>query len=120
MVGAFFGNHPTSLLQQDLREHPGRNSLAKPGVGADQVVADNGRSLTGKVGGAEPYVTVLKDGWFYVGCYKDKMYESGDKYGNGKFKFNTGWSNVSIAKYLEIVLDEKQEKMTPTRCFEFC
>merc|ERR1719265_752760 len=42
-----------------------------------------------------------------------------DKFGNGKFKYKDQ-ADVSIARYSEIVLEEKQQAMTPTICFEFC
>merc|ERR1719502_568524 len=91
--------------------HPGRDSFAKPGVGRDQELAGG---TTGKVGGTEPYVTVLKDGWFEVGCYTDAMLEFGDKYGNNKFKYKMGEStNVSIAKYSELILKDEKKPMTP-------
>merc|ERR1719160_1071608 len=70
-----------SRLRGPADTHPGRDSLAKPGVGIDQVKKDEGKSTIGKVEGKEPYITVLKDGWFQVGCYMDAMLEFGDKYG---------------------------------------
>jgi len=101
--------------------HPGRDSLAKPGVGKEQEVADNGRSQIGTVTGSEPYVTVLKDGFFEVGCYHDAMLEFGDKYGNNADKYNMADTvDVSIALYSELVLKDEQSPMTPTICFEFC
>jgi len=110
-------------LRGSRSNHPGVDSLAKPGVGVEQTRADNGRSLSGKVSGKDPYVTVLKDGWFYVGCYTDAMLEFGDKYGKNKYKYKMGGidgGNVSIARYSELVLKQKQEKMTPQICYEFC
>jgi hypothetical protein len=104
-------------------EHPGRESFSVPGAGADQTLKDEGRSLTGSVGGEEPYVTVLKDGWFEVGCYFDRMLTAGDKFGNDADQYKMGATesvNVSIALYDELILDEDKESMTPTVCFEFC
>jgi len=109
-----------SFLQLVAPEHPGRNSLAKPGVGIEQVPADNGRSVIGQISGQEPYVTVLKDGFFEVGCYYDAMLHFADMYGKGKFKYNMASTNTSIALYSELVLKDEQQPMTPTLCFQFC
>jgi len=98
-------------------EHPGRESFAIPGAGAAQTLAEG--ASTGTVNGEEPFVTVLKDGFFEVGCYYDSMNINADKYGNGKFKYKD-LANVSIARYSELVLDEDKKAMTPTICFEFC
>jgi len=101
-------------------EHPGVESFAVPGAGATQTMADEGLSTPGSVDGQEPYVTVLKDGWFEVGCFFDTMLSSGDLYGNDKDKYKMGNANVAIALYDELLLDEDKEPMTPTVCFEFC
>mmetsp|Transcript_48241 Transcript_48241/g.112884 ORF Transcript_48241/g.112884 Transcript_48241/m.112884 type:complete len:475 (+) Transcript_48241:79-1503(+) len=74
-------------------------------------------------GGAisEPFVTVMKDGFYNVACVKDYMYSFGDKYGDGKFAYAVAdLSNVSIVHYDTHVLKEDREPMTPTTCFEFC
>lgn len=109
-----------SLFQQP--EHAGRNSFAKPGVGADQKLADNGLSEHGQVGGEEPFVQVLKDGYFEVGCYFDSMLEFGDKYGDDKDKYGSKAShaNVAVAKYADLVLKDEQKQIKPSLCFEFC
>jgi len=65
-------------------------------------------------------VTVLKDGFFEVGCFFDTMLSAGDLYGNDKDKYNMGHANVAIALYDELLLDADKEPMTPTVCFEFC
>jgi hypothetical protein len=101
-------------------EHPGRESFAVPGAGATQTMADEGKSTKGSVDGQEPYVTVLKDGFFEVGCFFDTMLSAGDLYGNDKDKYNMGHANVAIALYDELLLDADKEPMTPTVCFEFC
>jgi len=101
-------------------EHPGRESFAVPGAGATQTLADEGMSTTGSVGGQEPYVTVLKDGFFEVGCFFDTLLTAGDKFGNDKDKYNMAMQDVSIALYDELLLGENKEPMTPTVCFEFC
>merc|ERR1719265_2535130 len=110
----------SSFRGRKAPEHPGRESFAVPGAGATQVVADEGKSTRGTVDGEEPYVTVLKDGFFEVGCYFDTMLSAGDLYGNDKDKYNMGHANVAIALYDELLLDEDKEPMTPTVCFEFC
>jgi len=116
----------SSLLQvgnfrgRKAPEHPGRESFSVPGAGGTQVLKDEGRSTTGSVDGQEAYVTVLKDGFFEVGCYFDRMLSHGDKYGNDADKYKMSSSDVSIALYDELILDENKESMTPTVCFEFC
>jgi len=101
-------------------EHAGRNSLAKPGVGANQVVAKGGAH--GKVDGQEPFVKVLKDGYFEVGCYRDSMLEFGDKFGDEKDKYGpvASHANVAIVKYSELVEKTAQKEMTARTCYEFC
>lgn len=106
-----------ALMQPD--DHPGRESFSVPGAGIDQVLKDEGKSTHGTVDGTEPFVTVLKDGWFEVGCFKDVMNEKGDKFGNEKDKYNS-IGDTSIARYEELVLKDEQKSMTPTVCFEFC
>merc|ERR1719272_2348193 len=110
----------SSLRGGQPPEHPGRESFAVPGAGADQVMADEGKSTPGSVDGQEPYVTVLKDGFFEVGCFFDTLLSAGDMHGNDADKYNMGITGVSIALYDELVLDENMEPMTPTVCFEFC
>jgi hypothetical protein len=102
-------------------EHEGVASMAVPGVGAVQSLADD-ISGTGTVNGEEIYVKVLKDGFSVVGCFDDAMLEFGDKFSNGKFKYGSSAasSNISIAKYDELVHDDDQQAMTPEVCFEFC
>jgi len=74
------------------------------------------------VNGQEPFVKVLKDGFFEVGCYNDGMLEHSDKFGGNKDKYGSSAQmvNVSIAKYRELVLDSEEEAMTPRVCYEFC
>merc|ERR1719265_1486871 len=56
-----------------------------------------------------------------MACYKDNMYENGDKFGNGKYVYEIGAShNVSIVHYTEVVPREDQKAMTHEVCFEFC
>jgi len=116
----------TALFQR-APEHPGRDSFALPGAGGEQVLKSEGKSTMGEVKeagqlrgkGQEVFVTVLKDGFWEVGCYKDAMLSTADKYGNDKDKYNNQ-AGISIALYNELVLDEKKQPMTPTVCFEFC
>jgi len=91
------------------KRYPSLLQKAKlPGAGMDPV------SIT-------PYDVVLKDGYMHVGCFKDKMHEYGDKFGNNKFSYNLEESaNVSIIRYKEMVLTDKQEPLTHTVCFKFC
>jgi len=117
---ALFWSRPqTSFLQ-------GGPSMAVPGSGVVQKLADNGRSETGTVTSAEkweevdPFVKVFKDGWSLTGCFKDQMHEFGDMYGDNKDQFRHASTNVSIVKYKEVVLKEKQVAMTPKKCYEFC
>jgi len=110
----------TSSNVSRAQEHPGRESFSVPGAGTTQKLADNGLSETGTVAGEEPFVTVLKDGFFEVGCFTDAMNEFGDKFGDEKDKYGKMSGDTSIVRYSEIVLKEKQVSMTPTVCFEFC
>lgn len=110
----------TSSNVSRVREHPGRESFSVPGAGTTQKLADNGLSEMGTVAGDEPFVTVLKDGYFEVGCFTDAMNEFGDKFGDEKDKYGAIAGDTSIVRYTEIVLKEKQVAMTPTVCFEFC
>jgi len=115
-----------SLLQASSPEEKEEEemvvSLAKPGAGANQTIKSEGASQMGKVEGLEPYVSVFKDGFFSVGCFMDKMVRDYDKFGNEKDRYHdmAKFNNVSIVSYNELVLKEKQEKMTPRTCFEFC
>merc|ERR1719316_556507 len=100
--------------------------MAVPGSGVVQTLADNGRSKSGFVTSAdkwedvEPFVKVFKDGYSLVGCIKDQMHDFGDMYGDNKDQYREGNLNVSIVKYSEVVLKEKQVPMTPKKCYEFC
>lgn len=109
-------------LFQRAPEHEGRNSFAKPNVGGDQKLADNGLSEHGTVSGQEPFVKVLKDGYFEVGCYHDSMLEFGDKFGDDKDKYGSkaSYANVAVAKYADLVLKDEQKSVKPSICFEFC
>jgi len=111
-----------SLLQ-------GGPSMAQPGAGRGQEMKDEGRSTMGQVVDndfeepdevLEPYFKVFKDGYSFTLCAKDDMYDFGDKYGDNKDQYKQDHLNVSIVKYSEIVLKEKQKAMTPKICFEFC
>jgi len=111
----------SSKVKSAALEHPGRESFAIPGAGVDQTLKDEGRSTLGSIDGTEPYVTVMKDGYFEVGCFNDDMNVYGDKFGNGKFNYKQGSvSNTSIVHYAEIIPKEDREKITINRCFEFC
>jgi len=68
-----------------------------------------------------PYEEVLKDGFMPIDCVKDKLFLSGDKFGDGKFSYKLeNVSNVSIVHYTEIVPKEDRKPMTQKVCFEFC
>jgi len=79
---------------------------------------ENPGSGLGKI---EPFVKILKDGFVSTGCVKDKMFEHGDKFGDGKFNYRLGEiSNVSIVHYTDVIAKEDRLPMTPTVCFDFC
>merc|ERR1719235_2037167 len=68
-----------------------------------------------------PFQTVLKDGYYYVDCFKDHMYYFGDKFGDHKYDYALGGvSNVSIVNYDDMVPKQDQEPMTQATCFAFC
>jgi len=105
-----------------LQENPYDESLVLPGAGSAQTVKSEGDSKMGEVNGLEPMLNVYKDGFWSVGCFMDKMFANYDKYGDNKDRYHKDaqYVNVSIAGYKELVLKEKQEKMTPRVCFQFC
>jgi len=72
-------------------------------------------------GDIEPFVEVLKDGFFETACIKDYMYLHGDAHGGNKHEYKLkAFSNVSIVHYKDIVPSEDQKKMDQEVCFEFC
>jgi hypothetical protein len=85
----------------------GTKRLDNPGAGMDPKAI-------------EPYATVLKDGFWFVDCVKDRLLEHGDKFGNNKFAYEMESSKVSIVRYLEHVAKEHRSPMTHEVCFEFC
>jgi len=64
---------------------------------------------------------VYKDGYFHVRCMMDKMEKSADWHDElqREHLYNIH-TNVSIVRYTDRVDVEKQEKMTPKVCFDFC
>lgn len=121
---AQFGLQPgvAALLQGEPK--PPERPYAKPGIGANQTLKDEGRSKMGEVYDGEtfvePFVTVYKDGFWQVGCLKDTMFEAAEKFGDNKFKYKKDMINISVAVYDDLVLKEKQKPMMPQVCFEFC
>jgi len=65
--------------------------------------------------------TVYKDGYFHLRCMMDKMLTAADWHDElqREHLYNID-TNVSIVKYTDRVDVEKQQKMTPSICFEFC
>merc|ERR1719398_176136 len=65
--------------------------------------------------------TVYKDGYFHVRCMMDKMETAADWHDElqREHKYNID-TNVTIVRYTDRVDVEKQQKMTPSICFEFC
>jgi hypothetical protein len=100
-------------------------SMAQPASGATQVLADNGRDQIGTISSAEkgevvtPFLKVFKDGYSFAMCATDGMYDYSDKYGENKDQYKSNY-NVSIVRYEDIVLKDKQEPMSPKKCYEFC
>jgi len=89
------------------------------GPGAVQTAAGGGAD--GTVDGVAPANNVYKDGYWSVGCKGDAMIKIGDKFGNGKFKYDIGRvANTSVVRYDMVVERDSQESMTPKVCFEFC
>jgi len=69
----------------------------------------------------DPYQVVLKDGYLHYGCLVDKLYETGDKFGNNKFNYKLGNTlNISIVHYADFAPPEDQKPMTHDVCFKFC
>jgi len=69
----------------------------------------------------EPYVTVQHDGFSEIGCYKEYLYEFGDKFGSNKNQYEyEEMGNSSIVRYEDIVPKEDRELMTHEVCFRFC
>lgn len=68
-----------------------------------------------------PFDVVLKDGFMYVECVRDLLFEKGDKFGNNRLSYTLGdVANVSIVHYNDLVASEDREPMTHEVCFEFC
>merc|ERR1719240_1043145 len=68
-----------------------------------------------------PFENSYMDGFYMMGCVKDDMLLTGDKFGDGKFSYKLGSeSNVSIVLYSEMVPKEDAEPMTHEVCFAFC
>jgi hypothetical protein len=69
----------------------------------------------------EGFVTIYKDGYFHVRCMMDEMFKIANYHDEltrvHEYKVTT---NVSIVKYADRVDIEKQQKMTPRTCFDFC
>lgn len=110
------------VCYEPVEDNEAASSRAMPGVGAKQTLADNDLDVPGTVGGEEVAVRVLKDGFFEVGCFNDAMVEHADKFGNDKDQYGYlgEYTNVSVAKYKELILEDRQKAMTPRVCFEFC
>jgi len=106
------------MMTSALQKHPGEDSYALPGSGGEQKLAEGG--AIGTVAGEEPFATVLKDGFWEVGCYTDKMVMTGDKFGDEKDKYKGEGGGVSIANYEDLIDDADKKPMTPTICYEFC
>jgi len=69
----------------------------------------------------EPFVKVLKDGFYEVACVADYMFTHGDKFGDHSDEYLVGdVSNVSIVHYAAHVAAEDKEEMTHEVCFSFC
>merc|ERR1719247_2879001 len=64
---------------------------------------------------------VYKDGYFHLRCMMDKMETAADWHDElqREHLYNVH-TNVSIVRYTDRVDVEKQQKMTPSVCFEFC
>lgn len=69
----------------------------------------------------EGFITIYKDGYFHVRCMMDEMFKIANYHDEltrvHEYKVKT---NVSIVKYADRVDVEKQVKMTPRICFDFC
>jgi len=68
-----------------------------------------------------PYQIVLKDGYLFVGCLADRLFEEGDKFGANKMTYKVGDTlNVSIVHYKDAVPAEDRKRMNYDVCFKFC
>merc|ERR1719482_1628971 len=91
-----------------------------PTAGATQEAAD-GSGADGTAKDAAANDKVFKDGYWYVDCKSDGMYDKGDKFGDGAQRFEGGYTyGTSIVRYDVINDRENQEPMTPQVCFDFC
>lgn len=91
-----------------------------PGAGMTQAPAD-GSGPDGTVDGAAVNTGIFKDGYWFVDCKTDAMYDQGDKHGDGASRFEGGLTHgTSIVRYDVIHDRETQKPMTPQVCFDFC
>jgi transcription elongation factor Elf1 len=76
-----------------------------------------GAGMDASLGG----IKVYKDGYFHLRCMMDKMETAADWHDElqREHLYNVH-TNVSIVRYTDRVDVEKQQKMTPSVCFEFC
>eukprot|EP00746_Dinoflagellata_sp_MGD_P168317 gnl/MRDRNA2_/MRDRNA2_99686_c0_seq1.p1 gnl/MRDRNA2_/MRDRNA2_99686_c0~~gnl/MRDRNA2_/MRDRNA2_99686_c0_seq1.p1 ORF type:complete len:834 (+),score=224.73 gnl/MRDRNA2_/MRDRNA2_99686_c0_seq1:63-2564(+) len=117
-VAAFWAKRGIMLLQEEPAEEP-EPSMAKPGAGANQVLADHPLEKSGSVNNVESMLKVFKDGFYPVRCLTDAMEMTSDKFGNNMFDY-ADTSNVSIVRYSEIIAKPFQKPMTPEVCYQFC
>jgi hypothetical protein len=66
-----------------------------------------------------PYERVYKDDFKFMVCAKDALFETHDKYGDGKFSYEDHY-NISIIHYTDMIPPEDQETMTQKVCYDFC
>lgn len=68
------------------------------------------------------FTTIYKDGYFHVRCMMDEMFKIANYHDEltRVHEYKASFVNVSIVKYADRVDVEKQVKMTPRVCFDFC
>jgi len=91
------------LVEKDMIKL-GKTHYVNPGAGVDIV---------------DPFQSIHKDGYFFVGCMADQMQAAADKHGDNKMSYQSK-VDVSIVRYKDRVGREDQKDMSPLVCFDFC
>jgi len=113
------GHHHKSLRRSwNLHTHTGKtNHTHKAWTMVGGCTKEPGAGMDASLGLKKVY----KDGYFHLRCMMDKMETAADWHDElqREHLYNIH-TNVTIVRYTDRVDVEKQQKMTPKICFEFC
>jgi len=118
-VALQLNTHPQAVLLSDKKVN---NTKAETEWKVEMImVAGCGRNPGAGMDDSLGFTTIFKDGYFHVRCMMDEMHKIANYHNEltrvHEYKVHT---NVSIVKYEDRVDVEKQVKMTPRICFDFC